>query len=156
MLFTRRDVVKFGAAALAAAKLSPRLALAQPNSDFSGVQIGIILSPYNFPSIPLPADQYLNSLVQLDLSAVEMQDVRVEVFAGYPNTPRQGYSGARRLSPDERAAAESKQAEDLTQWAALVGSGSPGEVSGAAQALPSRRSEDLRLPPGQHDAGHAR
>lgn len=116
MLFTRRDLVKFGAAALAAAKLSPRLAFAQPNSDFNGVQIGIILSPYNYPSIPMPADQYLNSLVQLDLSAVEMQDVRAEVYAGYPNTPRQGYSGAKRLSPEERAAAERKQAEDLTAW----------------------------------------
>jgi sugar phosphate isomerase/epimerase len=122
MNFTRREIVKYGSAALAIAKLSPMLAQAQPNSNFGGVQIGIILSPYNFPSIPMPADQYLNSLVQLGLSAVEMQDVRVEVFAGYPNTPRQGYSGARRLSPEERMAAERKQAEDLTAWRLASGS----------------------------------
>jgi sugar phosphate isomerase/epimerase len=108
--------MKYGPAVLAMAKVHPLMALARPDSDFNGVQIGIILSPYNFPSIPLPADQYLNSLVQLGLSAAEMQDVRVEVYAGYPNTPRQGYSGAKRLSPEERAAAERKQAEDLTAW----------------------------------------
>jgi sugar phosphate isomerase/epimerase len=108
--------MKYGPAVLAMARVHSLMALARPDSDFNGVQIGIILSPYNFPSIPLPADQYLNSLVQLGLSAAEMQDVRVEVYAGYPNTPRQGYSGAKRLSPEERAAAERKQAEDLTAW----------------------------------------
>ena len=94
MTFRRRDLIKMGLAAVPMAKLKTMAALARPNSDFHGVQIGIILSPYSFPSIPVPADQFLNSLVQTGISAVEMQDVRCEVYAGAPSAPRQGYSGS--------------------------------------------------------------
>ncbi len=115
MKMTRREVVKLGLAAIPAAGLR-RLAAEQPDSKFAGVQIGIIVSPYNFPSIPLPADAFLKTLVQLGLSAVEIQDVRCEVYAGAPSKPREGYSGSPHLTAEERAAAARKQAEELRQW----------------------------------------
>jgi sugar phosphate isomerase/epimerase len=98
------------------------LAFAQPDSKFHGVQIGIIVSPYNFSSIPVPADQFLNTVVQVGISAVELQDVRVETYAGAPSSPRQGYSGSRSehgahsLNTQELAEAKRKQAEALTEW----------------------------------------
>lgn len=120
--FSRRELIKMGLTALPTAKLSGLAALARPNSDFHGVQIGIILSPYNFSAIPVPADQFLNSLVEMGISAVEMQDVRCEVYAGAPSAPRQGYSGspgqsgAHPLTPSEREGAERNQAGQLTGW----------------------------------------
>jgi sugar phosphate isomerase/epimerase len=116
MTWSRRDFVKLGLAALPAVELARLTAQARPNSKFAGVQIGAIVSPYNFPSIPVAADEFLHTLVQVGLSAVEIQDVRCEVYAGAPNKPREGYSGSPQLSPEARAAARQKQAEDLRKW----------------------------------------
>jgi sugar phosphate isomerase/epimerase len=122
MNFTRRELVKLGLAAIPLAKLKTVAALARPDSNFHGVQIGIIVSPYNYRSIPVPADQFLNSLVEMGISAVEIQDVRCEVYAGAPGAPRQGYSGspggqkAHPMSAQERAEARRQQAEEITQW----------------------------------------
>ena len=84
MNFTRRDLGKIALAALSSGKTS-----AKPNSKFAGVEIGIIISPTNFRDIPLGADQILNNLVQLGISGIEMQDVRVESYAGAPAAARQ-------------------------------------------------------------------
>lgn len=116
MSFSRREFVKLGLAAVPAVQLQSLFAAARPDSKFGGVQIGIIVSPYNFPSIPVPADQLLNVLVNVGLSAVEIQDVRCEVYAGAPKAHREGYSGSPELSRAQRAAARKKQAEELTQW----------------------------------------
>jgi sugar phosphate isomerase/epimerase len=122
MTFTRREFVKTGLAAASAAGLPVRAAAAaRPDSRFGHVQIGIIVSPYNYATIPVAADQFLNALVQLGLSAVEVQDVRCEVYAGAPSAPREGYSGSpsergHAMTAEERKAAEQKQAEELTQW----------------------------------------
>jgi sugar phosphate isomerase/epimerase len=122
MIFTRRDVVKLGLAAIPLARLSSLAGFAQPNSKFNGVQIGIIVSPYNYPEIPVRADEFLQTLVQLGISSVEMQDVRVETYAGAPSAPREGYSGSPSergghvSSAQERAEAQRKAAAELTQW----------------------------------------
>jgi sugar phosphate isomerase/epimerase len=79
MHLTRRDLGKIALAALSSGKM-----WAKPNSTFGGVEIGIIISPTNFRDIPLGADQILNNLVQLGISGIEMQDVRVESYAGAP------------------------------------------------------------------------
>jgi sugar phosphate isomerase/epimerase len=84
MNFTRRDLGKIALAALSSGKT-----WAKPNSKFAGVEIGIIISPTNFRDIPLGADQILNNLVQLGISGIEMQDVRVESYAGAPAAARQ-------------------------------------------------------------------
>jgi sugar phosphate isomerase/epimerase len=83
MNITRRDLGKIALAALSSGKI-----WAKPNSTFAGVEIGIIISPTNFRDIPLPADQILNNLVQLGISGIEMQDVRVENYAGAPAAAR--------------------------------------------------------------------
>ncbi len=122
MTLTRRDFVKAGLVAVPAAipgiGLAKLAAEPRPDSKFHGVQIGIIVSPYNFPSIPVPADQLLHTLLQVGLSAVEIQDVRCEVYAGAPSAPRAGYSGSpgQHMSAAERAAMRKKQAEQLTEW----------------------------------------
>lgn len=95
-----------------------------PDSKFGGVQIGIIISPYNYPEIPVSADETLKTLVQLGISAFEVQDVRAEVYAGAPSQPREGYSGSAHsagtqgasLSPQEREEARRKAAGELRAW----------------------------------------
>jgi sugar phosphate isomerase/epimerase len=93
MNFTRRDLGKIALAALSSGKI-----WAKPNSKFAGVEIGIIISPTNFRDIPLGADQILNNLVQLGISGIEMQDVRVESYAGAPAATRQAEIKQWRLS----------------------------------------------------------
>ena len=83
MHLTRRDLGKTALAAFSSGKI-----WARPNSTFGGVEIGIIISPTNFRDIPLGADQILNNLVQLGISGIEMQDVRVESYAGAPSAVR--------------------------------------------------------------------
>jgi hypothetical protein len=73
-------------AAFPAAKL-----MAKPNSRFSGVQIGII-APYSFRGLASNVDDLLKNMVQLGLSAVEMQSEPVEAFAGAPASGR-GFPG---------------------------------------------------------------
>lgn len=107
------------ALALPVANLIPMARLmaqasSKPDSDFDGVQIGIIVAPYNYPEIPLPADQFLNTLVHLGISAVEMQAVRVELYAGAPGARPQ--QGAPAQSPAERQEARRKAADELNQW----------------------------------------
>jgi sugar phosphate isomerase/epimerase len=121
MAFTRRAFVKTGLVLLPAARLRMLATPLRPNSRFHNVQIGIIVSPYNYASIPVAADQFLNSLLQLGLSAVEIQDVRCEIYAGAPSAPREGYSGSpsehgQPMTAEQRLAAERKQAEELTRW----------------------------------------
>src|SRR5260370_616925 len=107
MTYTRRDLGKIALAALPVRKL-----LAKPNSKFSGVQIGIIVSPTTFRDIPLAADEILKNLVELGINAIEMQDVRVETYAGAPIAAR---AGGRTASIAEQEA-RWKAAIDLKQW----------------------------------------
>jgi sugar phosphate isomerase/epimerase len=126
MNITRRDLGKIALAALPAGKI-----WAKPNSTFAGVEIGIIISPTNFRDMPLSADQILNNLVQLGIGGIEMQDVRVESYAGAPAAARASYPGIRNgsgtpdpgqpaapasstpLTPEE---ARRKAAEEIKQW----------------------------------------
>jgi sugar phosphate isomerase/epimerase len=130
MNITRRDLGK-----IALATLASGTTWAKPNSTFGGVEIGIIISPTNFRDIPLPADQILDNLVQLGISGIEMQDVRVESYAGAPAAARASYPGIRNapasaaagqgsepagstppapapLTPEDRR----KAAEEIKQW----------------------------------------
>lgn len=122
MFFTRREIIKLGLAAVPLWRLNSLAALAQPNSDFNGVQIGIIVSPYNYPTIPLSADLFLNTLVQVGINAVELQAIRMEAYAGAPMPPHQVHSGSGRdhvapsVPAQERREARRKQADALTQW----------------------------------------
>jgi sugar phosphate isomerase/epimerase len=56
----------------------------------------------------------------MGLSAVEMQDLRVEAYAGAPAGMRQGYAGSKKalqgLSAEEAAAAKKREEDDLRTW----------------------------------------
>ena len=79
MTITRRDLGKLALAALPAA----RLLAAKPNSVFGGVQVGIN-APYSFHNIPGTADDILNYMIQLNLSAAELRLQPVEAFLKAP------------------------------------------------------------------------
>jgi sugar phosphate isomerase/epimerase len=66
------------------AMLAAGKAWAKPKSVFGGVEIGIIISPTNFTDMPLGADEILKNLVEVGISGIEIQDVKVETYAGAP------------------------------------------------------------------------
>jgi sugar phosphate isomerase/epimerase len=106
MAYSRRDLGKIALVALPAGKL-----LAKPNSKFGGVQIGIIISATTFRDMPLGADEILKKAVELGINAIELQDVRVETYAGAPIAARASYPGA----PGGQEARR-KAAEEIKHW----------------------------------------
>lgn len=117
---TRREFI--GSAAVAAYAMMPLPVLSQvarrPNSNFNGVQIGII--SYSFRSLPATADDILNYMVKLGLSSVELMGDPVEQFAGAPSGRRIGRPPRGTQLTDEqraeRTAARKAQAEELRKW----------------------------------------
>ncbi len=100
MKLTRRDLGKLAAAAipgtglfkvLEAQEPSPAGAFqraraqrgAKPNSKVAGVQIGLNV-PYNFGGRDMNADEQLDRILKLNISAVEMRSQPVENFLGSP------------------------------------------------------------------------
>lgn len=94
MRYTRRQLLKLGLGTVpVTCFLANRTSLltsaagapvaAKPNSKFSGVQIGII-APYSFRDMPSTAEDILRNMVELGISAVELQNDPVERFAGAP------------------------------------------------------------------------
>jgi len=108
MNFTRRDFGKLAAAVLPAMSLQA----AKPDSKWGGVQVGINV-PYSFHNLPQTADDILNYMVKLDLSAAEL---RLQPVEGYLNAPKVPVvPRGQTLSPDKEA--ERKAAADaLTKW----------------------------------------
>ncbi len=80
---TRRDFSKL---ALAAIPVASAMADPKPHSVYGGVQIGII-APYSFKGLPSDADSTLKNILQLGLSATELQSSMVESHAGMPAPP---------------------------------------------------------------------
>jgi sugar phosphate isomerase/epimerase len=80
---TRRD---FGKLALAAIPASSAIADPKPHSVYGGVQIGII-APYSFRGLPNDADSTLKNILQIGVSATELQSSMVESWAGMPAPP---------------------------------------------------------------------
>jgi sugar phosphate isomerase/epimerase len=76
---------------------STRAAFAQtsgkPDSNYAGVQVGII-APYAFRGTANTVDDILQAMLELGLSAVEMQAEPVEAYAGAP-VQRRGRGGRR-------------------------------------------------------------
>ena len=96
MRYARRELLKLGLGAvpltyflanrtslLTATAAAATATATKPNSKFNGVQIGII-APYSFRGLPSTAEDLLRNMVDLDLSAVELQNDPVERFAGAP------------------------------------------------------------------------
>jgi len=95
MNYTRRELGKLALAALPATRLA-----AKPNSNFGGVQIGIIAS-YSYRQMPNANDgvAILKYLVDNGLSAAELSPGLAEVWAGAPAQGGAGGAGARRGAP---------------------------------------------------------
>ena len=117
MLLTRRDI---GKAALGAG-MAARLMAAKPNSNFGGVQIGVIT--YSFRTLPGSAEEVLKYCLECGVSGVELMSNAAEDYAGAPAAPRGPGGGQGRRAggvrtpptPDQKAS-QQKTAEALKQW----------------------------------------
>jgi sugar phosphate isomerase/epimerase len=116
---TRRDLGKLALAAIPAS----RLLLAKPNSNFDGVQVGVIT--YSYRSMPGANDaaELLKYIVDSGISGIELMAPAAEIYAGSPagaGGGGQGGGGGRaQLTPEQRAAQQSAQqakAEELKKW----------------------------------------
>jgi sugar phosphate isomerase/epimerase len=99
MLYTRRRFGKFAVGSIPMACVilssgSRLFAATKPDSKINGVLIGVI-APYSFHNMPSDAPSILDDLVQANLSAVEMQNTTVEMFAGAPLPAGRGGGGGR-------------------------------------------------------------
>lgn len=108
MPYTRRDLGKLALATLPAAKL-----FAKPNSKFGGVQIGIN-APYSFKGMPGSADDVLQYMTKLNLSAAEL---RLQPVEGFLKAPVPGPAGSARAPLTAQQEAERKaKIEELRKW----------------------------------------
>ncbi|MEW6237267.1 MAG: sugar phosphate isomerase/epimerase [Candidatus Omnitrophota bacterium] len=114
MTISRRRFL--GTAAAAASPILLRSVAARaadkPNSDFNGVQIGVIT--YSYRSLPGSAQDLLKYITQCGISSVELMGEPAEQFAGIPSFPG---PGARRgqMTDEQRKVMQQKQ-EEIRQW----------------------------------------
>jgi sugar phosphate isomerase/epimerase len=121
MLYTRREVGKLALSVLPAASLAsiakPEGAAAQtarPDSNFSGVQIGLNV-PYSLGNNLISGDETLEACTKLGVSAVELRSQPVELFLGVPRNLIAPRSGRGTPTPEEQAA-QKIAAEELRTW----------------------------------------
>src|SRR5579872_826563 len=99
---TRRDLGKLALAAIPASRL-----LARPNSNFDGVQVGVIT--YSYRSMPgaNDAEALLKYIVDSGVSGIELMGPAAEIYAGSPAPAGRGGGGGgggRGRGPDGAAA----------------------------------------------------
>jgi len=110
MNITRRELGRLALAGVSAAGLSA----AKPNSNFGGVQVGVNI-PYSFHGMPSNADQILEYLAQVNISAVELRTQPIEAFLGAPAAAARGVGeaapGKDPLTPQQEA-----DIQELKKW----------------------------------------
>ena len=141
--FTGRDLTRRTLGKLALAALPASRLLAKPNSNFGGVQIGVIT--YSYRSMPGANDavELLKYIVDSGISGIELMGPAAEIYAGSPaapargapagaargpaatapGTPARGPAGQGRgqgggrapLTPEQQAAQQAR-AEELKKW----------------------------------------
>jgi len=86
---TRRDLGKLALAAIPAS----RVLLAKPNSNFDGVQVGVIT--YSYRSMPgaNDAEALLKYIVDSGISGIELMGPAAEIYAGSPAPAGRGGGG---------------------------------------------------------------
>ena len=139
MDLTRRDLGKLALAAIPASRL-----LAKPNSNFDGVQVGVIT--YSYRSMPgaNDAEALLKYIVDSGISGIELMGPAAEIYAGSPASAGrggggggqgrgpggaggagqgpggpgrgQGGGGGRAPMTPEQQAAQQARAEELKKW----------------------------------------
>jgi sugar phosphate isomerase/epimerase len=118
---TRRDLGKLALAAIPASGLL----LAKPDSNFDGVQVGVIT--YSYRSMPGANDaaELLKYIVDSGISGIELMAPAAEFYAGSPAAANSGGGGGGRgrgsapLTPEQRAAQQTAQrarTEELKKW----------------------------------------
>lgn len=100
---SRRTFIGSAAAVVAASQMMPSMASAavaadKPNSNFNGVQIGIIT--YSYRSMPSSAEDLLQYLVANNLSSVELMGPAAEGFAKKYDDPMEGFAALRKMYND--------------------------------------------------------
>lgn len=135
-MLTRRELGRMALSVPAACLLAGRAAArGRPDSKWGGVQVGII-APYAFQRTANTAEEILDAVVALGISAVELQNDPVERYAGAPEMPRfsgpppstsarprtSGAPGTAPTSPPRRELTPEQQeerrrrAEELRTW----------------------------------------
>jgi sugar phosphate isomerase/epimerase len=131
--YTRRDLGKLALATAVPLAAAPMMAAAKPNSQFGGVQVGVIT--YSFRALPGSAQETLQYCLDCGISAVELMSNVAESYAGAPLPQRPPFAmgprpaaapgaaqprppaGRPQLTPEQRASMQ-KAAEELSQWRA--------------------------------------
>lgn len=131
MIYTRRDLGKIALGFLPAA----RLLAAKPNSNFGGVQIGIIT--YSFRALPSSADDVLRYCLECGISGIELMNNVAESYAGAPLPAGRGFGpggpppGGQRRGPGAQGGAPG---------GAGAGAQGRGSGGGRAQLTPEQRA----------------
>lgn len=92
----------------------------QPNSNFFGVQIGVIT--YSFRSMPGSAEQLLQYIVDSGISGIELMGDAVEDYAGKPVNPvKINYvAGQRPQFTNEQKAQMAAYEKQVSEWRSTV------------------------------------
>lgn len=115
MDYSRRDIARIALAAGA----STSLLTAKPNSNFGGVQIGVIT--YSFRSLSSTAEDTLKYCLECGISGIELMSNVPEGYAGAPlptpgkYVPTRGADGRPQFTTEQRAGMQ-KDAETLKAW----------------------------------------
>jgi sugar phosphate isomerase/epimerase len=126
MEFSRRDLGKLALGVVPGAMVANALPIgaaasaqtARPNSNFGGVQVGII-APYSFQGMATTVQDVLKRTVELGVSAVELRGAEIETFAGLPPAPAapaaRGAGAGAAAAPAEGGRGEPSPAELAAQ-----------------------------------------
>lgn len=139
MDYTRREIGKLALASLPAARL---WAAARPNSNFGGVQIGIIT--YSFRALPQSAEQTLQYCVECGINAIELMSDVAERYAGAPLPAGRGFPGGAPMGqPPGGGRGPGGQAAQAggPGGAAQAGGQGRGQGGGRAQLTPEQQEE---------------
>jgi sugar phosphate isomerase/epimerase len=137
MNLTRRELVKLAAAAVPASSL-----LAKPNSNFNGVQIGVIT--YSYRSMPgaNDAEALLKYIVDSGVSGIELMGPAAEIYAGSPAAAGRGGGGQGRGRGEGRGQAADGGAARGPEGAGRARGGGGGR--GAQTPEQQARAEELK------------
>lgn len=145
MDLTRRDLGKLALAAIPASRL-----LAKPNSNFDGVQIGVIT--YSYRSMPgaNDAEALLKYIVDSGISGIELMGPAAEIYAGAPAPVGRGGGGGG--AGRGRGPGGGPGGPGAAQGRGPEGAGGPGRFPGGGrapltpeqQAAQQARAEELK------------
>ncbi len=89
-----------------------------PDSNFRGVQIGVI-APFSFRGLPGSADDVLGYLLKTGLSSVELMSSAFETYAGAPASQQSFLPRGTQLTPEQQAEMQANRArynQEIRKW----------------------------------------